>query len=176
MNKEIKEKISKPLFSRLLTISKNIWNNLWEYPKTTIFYLFIIYLGLFTKGSKFIFRFNYNAYYNFIPGIAVMLILILAFRLGGRKFFVNIANSVFLLYVGCILLSSLYWRNFLVYFMLTIYCFYHAIFILAILCFPEKKPKIPDTRINKLYFIIISTISLIALYYLVLYFRRLFQL
>lgn len=150
---------------KIKNVLKKGYKNLTDYPKTTFFYLFIIFLGLFTKFSQFIFEFNYN-FYVLTPLFFTLILLTVTLKLGGRTFFVEIANSICLQYIFLGLISAFYWKIFLIYFLFHVYCFYHSVFILVSSLFFEGSMKISNTFTNKFYFI---TINLI-IYCLIIYF------
>ena len=109
---------------KMKKVIKRGYKNLIDYPKTKFFYLFIIFLGLFTKFSQFIFEFNYN-FYILTPLFFTLILLTFTLKLGGRTFFIEIANSICFQYIFFGLISALYWKIFLIYFLFHIYCFYH---------------------------------------------------
>ena len=95
---------------KMKKVIKRGYKNLIDYPKTTFFYLFIIFLGLFTKFSQFIFEFNYN-FYILTPLFFTLILLTFTLKLGGRTFFIEIANSICFQYIFrshiCTLLENL---------------------------------------------------------------------
>ena len=153
---------------KMKKVIKRGYKNLIDYPKTTFFYLFIIFLGLFTKFSQFIFEFNYNFYIH-TPLFFTLILLTFTLKLGGRTFFIEIANSICFQYIFFGLISALYWKIFLIYFLFHIYCFYHSVFILISSLFFEGPKKIPNTFTNKFYFITVNLVTYCFIIYFLYY-------
>lgn len=156
--------------SKFQTGIKFVWSQIVAYPKSVLFYFITIYIGLFTKCSKFIVEFGYDVgWWIFIPFVLIICLLIYAKKNNGKNFFINTSFSIFILYG---ILFCLLYENDLDFFIfmmsLCLYIFYHAVFSLLYILFSSQnfpKEKIP--YIQQFYYIFWATVILIIYYLLI---------
>ena len=135
--------------SKFQTGIKFVWSQIVAYPKSVLFYFITIYIGLFTKCSKFIVEFGYDVgWWIFIPFVLIICLLIY-----GILFCLFYKDTLDLF----LFLSSL-----------ILYIFYHAVFSLLYILFSSQnfpKEKIP--YIQQFYYIFGATVILIIYYLLI---------
>ena len=156
--------------SKFQTGIKFVWSQIVAYPKSVLFYFITIYIGLFTKCSKFIVEFGYDVGWRiFIPFVLIICLLIYAKKNNGKNFFINTSFSIFILYG---ILFCLFYKDTLDLFLflssLILYIFYHAVFSLLYILFSSQnfpKEKIP--YIQQFYYIFGATVILIIYYLLI---------
>ena len=158
------------LISKFQTSIKFVWSQIVAYPKSVFLYFMTIYIGLFTKCSKFIVEFGYDVgWWIFIPFVLIICLLIYAKKLNGKNFFINTSFSIFILYG---ILFCLFYKNtidsFLFLRSLCLYILYHAVFSLLYILFSlQNSPKEKIPYIQQFYYIFLATVILIIYYLLV---------
>lgn len=118
-----------------------VWKNLCEYPKSTIFYFLIFSCSLYPKFVRIIFNSADNYFVFLAPIIINMLVFIFIFSIYGKKIFISIFNSFFLISFILFLILGYHNNSLLILAMLILYSFYYTIFLVLIIMFISSKTE-----------------------------------
>ena len=123
-NKSIKDK-SIAVKTNFFT---QVWKNLREYPKSIIFYFLIFCYSLHPKCIRIVFSGADNYFIFLAPIIINMLVFIFIFSIYGKKIFISIFNSFFLISFILFLILGYHNNSLLILAMLILYSFYYTLY------------------------------------------------
>lgn len=155
-----------------------IWKNLWEHPLSIIFYFFIFCYLLHPKCIHIIFRgtakyFTANNFIVLAPVIISMIVFIFILNTYGKKIFINIFNSFFLISLVLSFILAYKYNNIIMLVPIIVHNFYYVVFIILIIIFLPSKTKKTLSNQVKLFWIILCVLVPYIYYFSLAFYHHL---
>lgn len=158
------------ILSKIQSKAKFVWSQIKTYPKSTLLYVIIIYIGSFTECNNFIFKFSSKDYYTLLTPIILILLLLSFIRKKlAKNTFIMTSNILLALYIFLYLILGQ--NNLLIIYMLCLYCFYHTVYMFFFLITADNNTDNFQKQPVIIVSVWIISVAILVSFYMGLYLR-----